>query len=82
MFGKLADLEAQCGILDEKMRKFNAKEDEIKSAMAGLKKEHDDLKMSLLKAGVREKQLFFCIVGFIGYVCHIIFSNVHIVGEP
>ncbi|CAO2830686.1 unnamed protein product [Amaranthus hypochondriacus] len=82
MFGKLADLEAQCGILDEKMRKFDVEEDEIKSAMAHLKKEDDDLKMSLLKSWCRKKTTFFFAL-LLSWAMFVVsfFSNVHIVGE-
>ena len=48
MFEKMADLEAQCSLVDEKMRKFDAKEDEIKSAIVGLKKENDDLNYCIM----------------------------------
>ena len=59
------------------------KKDDIKSAIAGLKKENDDLKMSLLKASVREKQFFFffALLVFHGQCLSYRFSIVHIIGE-
>lgn len=48
MQGKLAGLEAQCSLLDEKIRKFNAKKDEMNSIMSALKKANEDIKMDLI----------------------------------
>ena len=38
---------------------MKAKKDDMKSAMSTLRKENDELKMDLIKAGVRGKHLLF-----------------------
>ena len=59
---KLAELEAQCSLLVEKMRKFNAIDYEMMNTMFTLKKENEDIKMDLIKCSVREKMLIFALL--------------------